>query len=187
MLTTAICQNFGVKARPARLSLTAMFRFVIILFALLVTATMPAVAGPTTLEIITDRGRVEFTIEVADTAAARQTGLMHRDSMPADYGMLFDFKTTQPVAMWMKNTLIPLDMLFVAADGRITNIIKRAAPLTLTGRHSAAPVRAVLELNGGTTDRLGIKPGDRLIHPMFTAEHSPAGRAHPALPAPKSP
>ena len=164
-----------------------MFRCVIILLALLVAAATPAFAGPTTLEIITDRGRVEFTIEIADTASARQTGLMYRDSMPADHGMLFDFETTQPVAMWMKNTLIPLDMLFVAADGRIINIIKRAAPLTLTGRHSAAPVRAVLELNGGTTDRLGIKPGDRLIHPLFIASPLHDGRADTALPAPHSP
>ncbi len=146
-----------------------MLRSVFFVIAVLAFAARPAFATPETLDIVTETGRVEFTIEIADTAAARQTGLMHRHSMPATHGMLFDFEATQPVSMWMKNTFIPLDMLFVAADGTIINIIKRAVPLTLTPRQSAAPVRAVLELNGGTADRLGIRPGDRLLHPLFTA------------------
>jgi hypothetical protein len=81
--------------------------------------------------------------------------------------MLFDFKTDRPVAMWMRNTRIPLDMLFIARDGRVANIAERAVPFSEQTIPSAGPVRAVLELAGGTASRLGIKPGDRVVHPMF--------------------
>ena len=81
--------------------------------------------------------------------------------------MLFDYGRTQPVAMWMKNTLVPLDILFIAADGRVVNIAADAVPESLTSIPSAGPVRAVLEINAGTAARLGIKPGDRVIHPIF--------------------
>jgi uncharacterized protein len=81
--------------------------------------------------------------------------------------MLFDFKTPTPATMWMKNTLIPLDMLFVDGRGRIVNIYQRAVPQSLDTIAAAAPVRAVIELNGGTAARLGIKPGDRVVFPIF--------------------
>lgn len=109
----------------------------------------------------------QFKIEIAATPEERAQGLMFRRSLPQDGGMLFDFSQTGPVAMWMKNTLIPLDMLFVAADGAIVNIAQRTVPQSLTPIPSAKPVRFVLEVAGGTTSRLGIKPGDKLLHPLF--------------------
>lgn len=113
--------------------------------------------------------RHRFTIELADTDERRTLGLMYRTTMAADAGMLFDFKIDQPVTMWMRNTRLPLDMLFITRDGRIANIAQRTVPFSETSIYSSGPVRAVLELNGGTAERLGLKPGDRVLHPMFRA------------------
>ncbi len=110
--------------------------------------------------------RHRFTVEFADSDEKRALGLMFRERMAADAGMLFDFKADQPVAMWMRNTRIPLDMLFIARDGRIVNIRERAVPFSEDSIYSDGPVRAVLELNGGTVARLGLKPGDRVRHAM---------------------
>jgi len=111
--------------------------------------------------------RHKFTIEMADTDERRTLGLMYRTTMAADAGMLFDFKVDRPVTMWMRNTRIPLDMLFITRDGRVLNIAQRTVPFTEHSIPSDGPVRAVLELNGGTAERLGLKAGDRVIHPMF--------------------
>ncbi|HTT79847.1 MAG TPA: DUF192 domain-containing protein [Stellaceae bacterium] len=119
------------------------------------------------LTIVTASGRHKFAVEVATTPAQLEQGLMFRRHLAANAGMIFDFGTPQMAAMWMKNTLIPLDMLFVDAKGRIVNIDQRAIPLSLEPIAAAAPVRAVIELNGGTAARLAIKPGDRVIFPMF--------------------
>jgi hypothetical protein len=119
------------------------------------------------LTIETSGGAKRFSIELADNDEHRALGLMHRPSMAADHGMLFDFKRDEVVAMWMRNTRIPLDMLFVARDGRVVNIAKRTVPFSEQSIFSDGPVRAVLELNGGTTDRLQIKPGDKVLHPVF--------------------
>lgn len=122
-----------------------------------------------TSELFIESGgqRHRFAIEMADTDERRALGLMYRTSLPQDAGMLFDFKTDSPVAMWMRNTRIPLDMLFIRRDGRIANIAQRTVPFSETSIYSSGPVRAVLELNGGTAERLGLKPGDRVVHPMF--------------------
>jgi uncharacterized membrane protein (UPF0127 family) len=120
------------------------------------------------LAIQTSDGKTHrFKVEIAATPDERALGLMFRRSLAPDAGMLFDFGHTGPVAMWMKNTLIPLDMLFVASDGAVVNIAQRTVPQSLTPIPSARPVRFVLEVAGGTTARLGIKPGDKLIHPLF--------------------
>jgi uncharacterized protein len=108
-----------------------------------------------------------FTVELADSDERRAYGLMHRDAMPPDHGMIFDFKADQPVAMWMRNTRLPLDMLFIARDGKVVNIRERAVPFDETSIYSDGPVRSVLELNGGTVSRLGIKPGDVVRHALF--------------------
>lgn len=108
-----------------------------------------------------------FNVEFADTDERRALGLMYRTTLAADAGMLFDFKVDQPVAMWMRNTRLPLDMLFIRRDGRIANIAQRTVPFSETSIYSSGPVRGVLELNGGTAERLGLKPGDRVMHPMF--------------------
>jgi len=120
------------------------------------------------LEITTSDGRVHrFTVELANTDAEREEGLMFRTSLAPDAGMLFDFKRVEPVVMWMKNTYLPLDMLFIAKDGRIVRIAERTVPQSLTMISSVEPVLGVLELNGGTAARLRIKPGDRVAYPIF--------------------
>lgn len=119
------------------------------------------------LVIHTANGPRKFRVELAADDLSRARGMMFRTSLAPDAGMLFDFKTETPASFWMRNTLIPLDMLFIKADGRILNIRERAIPHDETGVPSAGPVQAVLELNGGTVARLGIKPGDRVEHPIF--------------------
>ncbi len=119
------------------------------------------------LTVVGASGSHRFLVELADDDRSRARGLMFRRSLPADGGMLFDFGRDQPVSMWMKNTLIPLDMLFIDRRGVIVNLHQRAVPHSLVPISSAGRVRAVLELNGGTVGRLEIKPGDRVLHPMF--------------------
>lgn len=92
---------------------------------------------------------------------------MYRSEMAADAGMLFDFAKSGPVSMWMKNTLIPLDMLFIRSDGTIATIAERTVPHSLVPIESGEPVLAVLELNGGVCARLGIREGDKALHPLF--------------------
>ena len=120
---------------------------------------------------MTAKGRHRFKLEMALTEKQQQRGLMFRRSLAPDAGMLFDYGSPQIITMWMRNTLIPLDMIFIGADGRIINIAERAVPGSLTAIASAGAARAVLEVNGGTASRLGIKPGDRVRHAIFgTAE-----------------
>jgi len=110
---------------------------------------------------------LRFTVELAVSPEDQAQGLMFRRSLPRDAGMLFDFGKTRPAEFWMKNTLIPLDLLFIAADGHIADIHERAVPLSEATIESKVPVRAVLEVNGGTVSRLGIKSGDLVHHPIF--------------------
>jgi uncharacterized membrane protein (UPF0127 family) len=120
------------------------------------------------LSIVSAGGqRQTFQVEVARNEADRAQGLMFRRSMPANHGMLFDFGRVEPVAMWMQNTYLPLDMLFVRPDGTIARIAANTEPLSTRTIPSGEPVLAVLELNAGTTGRLGIKAGDRIEHPLF--------------------
>ena len=119
------------------------------------------------LDIVTARGVRHFTVEVADTDAERETGLMFRNSLPDDGGMLFDFKAQAPVSFWMHNTVIPLDMLFIARDGRIVSIARNARPYSDTPIPSGRPVLAVLEIRGGEASALGVKVGDRVRERIF--------------------
>lgn len=119
------------------------------------------------LTIISATGPHRFKVELAETPSQMTQGLMFRTSLAPDAGMLFDYKQPTLATMWMHNTLIPLDMLFVDAEGRIVNIHQRAVPQSLDIIAAAAPVRAVIELNGGTASRLGIEPGDRVVYPIF--------------------
>ena len=128
--------------------------------------TTPSYAADA-LSIETDTAIYRFVVEIADTEPVRQRGLMFRNSLPENAGMLFDFGQSLTVSMWMKNTQIPLDMLFIAADGRITHIHHKAEPHSLTPIPSNGNIRAVLEINGGMCDRLGIRPGDYVDHPLF--------------------
>jgi len=107
-------------------------------------------------------GEVEVTLEVAATPEAQQRGLMYRTSLADDHGMLFVFPADANHAFWMKNTLIPLDMLFIAADGRVAGIHANATPLSTVSIAVAQPSRYVLEVPGGFAQRRGIVPGDRV-------------------------
>ena len=109
----------------------------------------------------------EFDIELALTPAQQSQGLMFRRQMAANAGMLFFHRRDTVATMWMRNTFLPLDMLFVAADGRIVHIAERTVPQSLTAISAGRQVRAVLEINAGTVRRLAIRSGDRLIHPLF--------------------
>jgi uncharacterized membrane protein (UPF0127 family) len=121
-----------------------------------------------TVIIATRNARHTFTVELARTAEEMQRGLMFRTSLAADHGMLFLYADDQPVSFWMKNTFIPLDLLFIDRQGTILRIAQRAVPQSTALIPSGEPVRAVLEVNGGTAGRLGIAVGDRVLHPAFS-------------------
>lgn len=119
------------------------------------------------LSIATASGVHTFQVEIAATETTRETGLMNRRYMPADRGMLFEFERVAPVAFWMKNTYIPLDMIFIAPSGLVTRIVANAEPLSETTIPSGPPCIAVLELNGGVAAQIGLKVGDKVRHPFF--------------------
>ncbi len=150
-----------------RRSVAAFAAFILlctVLFGLL-NSVRAADAGK--VRIVTASGTIEFVVEVAATQISRARGLMFRRSLDSSAGMLFDYGRDKLVQFWMKDTYIPLDMLFIKADGRIANIAHRAVPHSRTIIPSQGLVRAVLELNGGTAERLGIRAGDRVLHPIF--------------------
>jgi uncharacterized protein len=150
-------------------------RRVILLLAILLAPALPGRAAEPQLQqfatshltIVSASGPHRFTVELAETPGQMEQGLMFRRSLAPDAGMLFDFKQATMATMWMHNTLIPLDMLFVDQQGRIVNIAQRAVPESDQTIAAVAPVRAVIELNGGTAERLGIKPGDRVRYAIF--------------------
>jgi uncharacterized membrane protein (UPF0127 family) len=119
------------------------------------------------LTIVTASGRHTFEVELADNDASRAQGLMYRRSLTPDRGMLFDFKRVEPISMWMQNTYVSLDMLFIRPDGTIARVATNAEPLSTRTIPSGEPVLAVLEVVAGTAARLGIKPGDKVEHPLF--------------------
>jgi uncharacterized membrane protein (UPF0127 family) len=120
------------------------------------------------LEIETGDGtRHVFRIELATAPQQQSQGLMFRRSLAPDGGMLFVYPSERTISMWMRNTLIPLDMVFIAADGRIVKVAQRTVPMSLATISSGGPAKAVLEVNGGTAARLGLEPGDRVVHPAF--------------------
>lgn len=131
---------------------------------------MPVAAralDPGELVIETPGGSHRFTIELAATPGERSRGLMYRQHMQADHGMLFDFQTEQPVAFWMKNTPLPLDMLFIDGNGTVLQIAADTEPYSETPIPSEQPIRAVLEVNAGVARKLGIAPGAMVHHPIF--------------------
>jgi len=120
-----------------------------------------------TLEIVTKFGVKVFNVEIARTTEERERGLMFRKDLPDGQGMLFDFSPQQDVSMWMKNTYISLDMIFIQADGRILRIAENTKPLSERIISSGGPVRAVLEVVAGTSRKDGIAAGDRVAGPLF--------------------
>src|SRR3984885_3781194 len=120
-----------------------------------------------TLEIATKRGGQVFSVEMATTEEEKTTGLMYRRELADGKGMLFDFSPAQEVSMWMKNTFIPLDMIFIRADGRILRIAENTEPMSTRIIASGGLAKAVLEVIAGTAQKYGIAPGDRVAHPLF--------------------
>ncbi|WP_374331339.1 DUF192 domain-containing protein [Aestuariivirga sp.] len=125
------------------------------------------------LTIATDGDATMFTVEIADTDLTRERGLMFRQRLPEGHGMLFDFGDPRPVSMWMKNTLIPLDMLFIRADGTIAYIAENTVPKSLDTIGITEPVKAVLELPGGTARKKDIRSGDVVYHRLFSNAEEP--------------
>ncbi len=123
---------------------------------------------PAPLVAATDAGDRQFLVEVADTPDERSRGLMFRERMPENQGMLFVFERTQPVGFWMQNTILPLDLLFVSETGEVRAILQ-GEPYSTATISPGEPVRFVLELNAGTAERQGIEVGDRLSHPVIDA------------------
>jgi hypothetical protein len=143
----------------------SVLRSLALLLALAPAAAVAAGTAPLTVQTADGRA-IAFTVEVAKTHEELERGLMNRSSLAADAGMLFDFSQDRPVTMWMENTLIPLDMLFVTADGRIAGIAARTVPLSREVIPSPGPIRAVIELNGGTAERDKIHVGDHVSVPV---------------------
>jgi uncharacterized membrane protein (UPF0127 family) len=137
------------------------------LIALPLSNDAASAAQKGTLEIATKSGVRSFAVELAVTDAEREKGLMFRKEVPDGYGMLFDFKQDQMVTMWMKNTYVSLDMIFIRGDGRIARIAENTKVLSEDIIPSGEPVRAVLEVVAGTAKRYGIAPGDKVAHPIF--------------------
>jgi uncharacterized membrane protein (UPF0127 family) len=131
------------------------------------SAKPAASSGMEMLTLVTASGEHAFEVEVMKTDADRARGLMERRFMPADRGMLFDFEDDQPVSMWMRNTYIPLDMVFIDRKGTVRNIAANTEPLSERTVSSEGPVRAVLEINAGTSAKIGLKPGDKVRNGMF--------------------
>ena len=127
---------------------------------------LPVDAAP--LVATTASGKQQFYIEVADDDSERGRGLMFRKDMPDNRGMLFVFETSRPVGFWMKNTPMPLDMVFIRQDGTIASI-QQAEPFSEAVVSTPAPIRFVLELKAGTAAKRGVKEGDRLSHPVIDA------------------
>ncbi len=123
------------------------------------------------LQLISSDGASHtLLIELVNTQAGRAQGLMFRDSLAANSGMLFDFGQEQAVVMWMKNTLIPLDIVFIREGGEIANIHEYAVPRSLKKIYSSGPVRATLEVNAGVIRQMGIEAGNRVVHPVFNLQ-----------------
>lgn len=145
-------------------------RFFIFLFAFVVFAAPARADEPIRQEIVAvtaDGTKHVIHAEIADTDEERAQGLMFRTEMAEDHGMLFVFPAMRPLGFWMRNTLIPLDMIFIKDDGVIHHIHANAKPQDETIIPSQGPVSRVLELNGGAAERMGIKPGDRLYNEVY--------------------
>jgi len=111
--------------------------------------------------------KLRFQVELARTPDEQAQGLMYRKSMAADAGMLFIYAQPREAGFWMKNTYLPLDLLFIESDGRVERIHANAEPLSTAPIEGPVKTKAVLEINGGTAARLGIRPGDRVVHPTI--------------------
>ncbi len=121
------------------------------------------------LTLVTTTGRHEFDVEIANTSETRATGLMFRKELAATRGMLFIYDTAQPIHMWMRNTYISLDMVFITGEGSVYRVERDTEPFSERVIESGGDVLAVLEVAAGTANRLQLKPGDKVLHRSFSA------------------
>jgi uncharacterized protein len=160
--------DFNGCANPWRLRRPVWSALIAAIVALSAPTTFSAWAAKVEpLEIITKSGVQVFSVELATTEEEKTTGLMYRKELPDGKGMLFDFSPAQEVSMWMKNTYISLDMIFIRPDGRVLRIAENTEPLSTKIIPSGGPAKAVLEVIAGTARKYGIQPGDRIAHPLF--------------------
>jgi uncharacterized membrane protein (UPF0127 family) len=155
----------AVSTRAARWA--ALFVAMAWLGAFLCPPTADARMRKDTLTLVTKKGERVITIEVAESEQQKALGLMYRTSLADDAGMLFPYDRPQELTMWMKNTYIPLDMVFIRADGIVHRIEARTEPFSERTISSNGPVTAVLELAGGAAARIGLEPGDRVVYSHF--------------------
>lgn len=160
MTTTIIAGRFRLLAQLAIAAIVAL-----VLAACSGAGETANVASETRAILHTAKGSFAFNIEVVDTEESRAKGLMFRNELAADAGMLFDYHEEQQAAFWMQNTLIPLDMIFIGANGVVKKVHVNARPLDTTSIPSGVPVRFVLEIPGGRSNEIGLAAGDRLEHP----------------------
>ena len=166
-----ISGRHAVLRADTPLTNSARFRRATPVFAAAILALTVTACGAdeTRLAIESATGTHEFTVEVVDTPESRAKGLMYVQELADNAGMLFDFKEERPVSFWMRNTYIPLDMLFIEADGTVLNIHVNARPHDTTSIPSAGPVQFVLEIPGGRSVELGIEAGDQVTHSRIKA------------------
>jgi len=120
--------------------------------------------------VATDTAKVRFQVELAITAQDKAQGLMHRETLPDRAGMLFIYPNPQPVSFWMRNTLIPLDMIFIDDQGRVARVHHNAVPLDETPIYGGDAIKAVLEINAGLAKKYGISDTSMVVHPLISPE-----------------
>jgi uncharacterized protein len=158
----------NVERQRARVRLWLAMAAALVLYAFAGVGAEAASIQP--LEIITKSGVQVFSVEMATTEQEKETGLMYRKELADGKGMLFDFSPEQQVSMWMKNTYISLDMIFIRADGRILRIAENTEPESTRIISSGGLAKGVLEVIAGTARKYGIAPGDRVAHPLFSGK-----------------
>jgi uncharacterized membrane protein (UPF0127 family) len=161
--------NFGRGVDRYRLRARLWIPLAVVMAVCAVSAFGARAASIQPLEIVTKSGVQMFSVEMATTEEEKTTGLMYRKELPDGKGMLFDFSPEQEVSMWMKNTFISLDMIFIRADGRILRIAENTEPQSTRIISSGGPAKGVLEVIAGTAKKYGIEPGDRVAHPLFNS------------------
>jgi uncharacterized membrane protein (UPF0127 family) len=162
--------NFALMVARLRIGGRLMMSLAAVSVVLVTLCVNPAARAASfqPLEIATKSGVQVFSVEMATTEEEKQTGLMYRKELPDGKGMLFDFSPEQQISMWMKNTYISLDMIFIRADGRILRIAENTEPLSTKIISSGGLAKGVLEVIAGTAQKYGIQPGDRVAHPLFS-------------------
>ncbi len=171
-LLTSFSGLFNLRRvlESGRCWMISKLRFVRLLASFGLLLVVAACANQPNAILKTAGGDFTFEIELADTLKTRADGLMFRNELASNAGMLFDFQEEREVSFWMRNTFIPLDMIFIAADGTVMSIHANARPQDETSIPSGFPVRFVLEIPGGRSAEIGLRVGDKMVHPLVSAQ-----------------